>query len=295
MMYGTRVEFGYEQCRGCLSMWIKEVPEDLSSFYPNDYYSLDSPPPARGGWETYRLMKSRAYHVLSERHIPWPGVLSKPKHLAWSAPALMTRRARILDVGCGDGRLLRELRSSGFRHLTGIDPFVTHEIDERGLRIVAGTLDDAERDYDVIMFHHSLEHVADPEGTLDEAREHLNDSGRIVVRMPLVAEAWERYGPDWVQLDAPRHLALYSSDGFRQAVERLGLRVAAHYCDSSAFQFWGSEQYRRDIPLNSSRSLSEPSHESIFEPWEVAAWQYEAMALNLRGMGDQGVFVLSTQ
>jgi SAM-dependent methyltransferase len=46
---------------------------------------------------------------------------SHPLDLARFAP-LVTPDARILDYGCGYGRLCRELRAAGFVNLTGVDP-----------------------------------------------------------------------------------------------------------------------------------------------------------------------------
>lgn len=55
------------------------------------------------------------------------------------------------------------------------------------------------------MFHHSFEHIADPFETLCSVRRLLS-SGTCLIRIPIVDSwAWENYGVNWIQIDAPRH------------------------------------------------------------------------------------------
>ena len=63
----------------------------------------------------------------------------------------------------------------------------------------------------------------------------------IVIRIPIAGtHAWQTYGVDWVQLDAPRHLFLHTEDGMRSLAAGAGLQVTAVVHDSTAMQFWGS-------------------------------------------------------
>ena len=51
-----------------------------------------------------------------------------------------------------------------------------------------------------------------------------------------------------MQLDAPRHLVLYSLAGLRRLAEAEGFGVELVAFDSTGFQFWGSELVRDGIP-----------------------------------------------
>ena len=42
MMFGTRDSFTYLECSNCGCLQIKQVPDDLSKYYPDNYYSLTS-------------------------------------------------------------------------------------------------------------------------------------------------------------------------------------------------------------------------------------------------------------
>ena len=62
--------------------------------------------------------------------------------------------------------------------------------------------------------------------------------------------------------------------------------------DSTAFQFWGSEQYQRDLPLLHQSSYFVNPETSAFTAEQIAAYTAEADRLNARGEGDQAAFYL---
>jgi hypothetical protein len=73
---------------------------------------------------------------------------------------------------------------------------------------------------------------------------------------------------------------------------RSGFTITDVRYDSSAFQFWGSEQYLRGIPLRSPRSYAENPGRSIFSPKQIADFERRARELNEAGQGDQAGFFL---
>ncbi len=94
--------------------------------------------------------------------------------------------------------------------------------------------------WDLIMFHHSLEHMPDPHRALREARERLSASGRIVVRVPTVSSfAFREYLENWPQIDVPRHYFVPSSTGLARLFAATGFEPVETYRDATDFQFWG--------------------------------------------------------
>lgn len=71
--------------------------------------------------------------------------------------------SNILDVGCGNGFLLNQMYGFGFKNLTGIDPFIEADIHyPNGINVYKKYISELEGRYDVIMLHHSFEHIPDP-------------------------------------------------------------------------------------------------------------------------------------
>jgi len=295
MMFGTRDAFAYIQCAACGCVQIAGVPEDLGRYYPADYYSYA--PPRREGRVRALLQRLRADHLLGRPNpVGWfiTGRRGVPQAIAYVRRAPVGREHSILDVGCGTGELLLAMRSYGFRDLTGIDPFVERDVDYgNGVRVWKRELEDHEGRHDLVMLHHTFEHMESPQTVLARIRELLTPGGTVLLRMPVASStAFARYRADWVQLDAPRHLYLHTPRSLSLLAQRAGLEVADVVYDSTAFQFWGSEQYRRDIPLRDPRSYLMNPAASPFTPAEIEAFAKRAHQLNEEGRGDQAAFYL---
>jgi len=298
MMFGLGGRFTYRECAGCGALVLLDPPADMAPYYPDGYYSYHPRRPRLGGLD--RWLKCRRARAWLGGHDPLGRLL-----LLWFGPTPQLRWLRelgigfddpILDVGCGGGELLRELHRDGFRDLTGIDPYLPADEDPApGLRLRRWTLADAEPGrYALVMLHHALEHLPDQDTVFARLRRILRPGGRLLVRIPMAdSEAWRRYGTDWVQLDAPRHLVLHTRSSLELVAGRSGFRIDRVTWDSTAFQFWGSEQYRRGIPLRDRRSHAVDPRRSPFTRAQIALYEQMANELNRRGAGDQAVFFLS--
>ncbi len=303
MMLGLREPFHYGECRTCASLTLIDPPADLGRYYPAEsYYSLDEDVVRSAS----RLSRRAPFLVLAA--LVRCGQAERIQRLMERFPALQRdnvvemlaalrltgvglRGARVLDVGSGAGFTTILLAQLG-AVADGIDPHAREWRSGRASTRV-GDIDDAVGPYDIVLFQHSLEHMPDPARALRLAREHLASAGRILVRIPVAdGFASRRYGGQWVQLDAPRHLFVPSVDGIRRLAARAGLDVSDLVWDSNAFQFWGSEQYRLGIPLTDPRSAVN-ADQSLFTAEQMAQWRAEARSLNERGQGDTISVVLT--
>jgi hypothetical protein len=72
--------------------------------------------------------------------------------------------------------------------------------------------------------------------------------------------------------------------------ESVGLSCEGVAYDSTAFQFWGSEQYLRGIALDDPRSYSVSPKSSLFSDSDILRFEAEAAKLNFEGKGDSAAF-----
>lgn len=283
MMLGTREEFTYGQCTSCGALQILDVPSDPGRYYPPEYYAF-APRRRTGAAMALRRLRNRL--GIAPRGPIARAVAALAPHAAtpWIAHMSLARTARILDVGCGAGDLLVDLSEAGFTSLTGVDPFVSRSHEPApGVRIVRGTVDEVAGQFDLVMFHHSLEHMSGQREALAAAARLLAPSGWCLVRVPLVSSyAWETYQEHWVQLDAPRHVVLHSIDSLRQLGAAVGLALDTVQHDSTEFQFIGSELYRQDRPLAELGTA--------FPRRERRRYRRLAARLNAEQRGDQAAF-----
>ena len=209
----------------------------------------------------------------------------------------LTLESRILDIGCGSGALLYSLKNIGFINLLGADPFIKAGFTyPNGLTIQKKSITDIDGEWDLIMFHHSFEHVADPLETLRSAAKLLAGGGVCLLRIPTVSSyAWEHYRTNWIQLDAPRHFYLHSLNSIQLLAEKTGLKLEHVVYDSTVLQFYGSEQYLKDIPYISGESFAINPRQSIFTAAQIRAFKKKAKELNRQNRGDQAVFYLRKQ
>lgn len=180
--------------------------------------------------------------------------LGPPAFAEWIRATAPDADTRILDAGCGAGHLLRQLHEVGFWSLTDVDPYIAGDFEDApGLVRLKRTLGAATGEFELVMLHHSFEHMEDPVGAARDLARLTSPDGTILIRIPDVdCTARRAYGTDWVQLDAPRHLFVHTRDSMSRVAELAGLRIERVVYDLTGFQFWGSEQYRRDIPLSPS-------------------------------------------
>lgn len=301
MMFGTRETFDYLECDACGTIQIVEIP-DLRRHYPENYYSLTSNEQLYIEKHLRRRIAARfAGSYFMKGKNPLGKYLAEKKewlrfHFAHSLrePLLgINFQSRILDFGCGDGKLLRNLYFYGFRNLTGADAFIKKDIFyPNGIRIYKRRLDEIDAEFDLVMLHHSFEHLPDPLETLREIHRLLADEKFCLLRIPVANYAWEKYGINWVQFDAPRHLFLYTEKSLRILAEKSGFTVEKVVYDSEEFQFWASEYYAKDIAMNDPNWFKLDFEQSLFTKKQFDDWKAEAEKLNREKKGDQACFYL---
>ena len=146
----------------------------------------------------------------------------------------LSKEARIIDVGCGDGfhlRLLREFGKPTWK-LEGVDPSAraVQAAAREGLTIHKGIvqqLDLPQASYDLAFLIATIEHVDDPPAVLEAVRALLRPGGRVVIVTDNTSSLdfklfKERH---WGGYHFPRHWNLFNPVTLRALASQVNMEV----------------------------------------------------------------------
>jgi SAM-dependent methyltransferase len=149
--------------------------------------------------------------------VPWIGRLRAEKLARFIRPADV-----VLEYGVGLGWNLAALkcgRKLGFDVADFLEPAVR----ALGIEFVADTKNISDGTVDVVICHHTLEHVADPAGVLAEIRRVLVAGGKLLLYTPLEREAkYNRFAPD----EPNHHLYSWNTQTLGNLARECGYEVA---------------------------------------------------------------------
>ncbi|MCC6548080.1 class I SAM-dependent methyltransferase [Candidatus Sumerlaeota bacterium] len=195
--------FPLVQCEQCKVYALHPAPSDavLARYYLNEYYGKSR--------RKFVGPIAKAVDVFQGGRAHWvDGHLRQ-----WHRGSFKRgRQPRLLDVGCGNGGFLMQMRDRGY------DVEGTEWTAESARRIPSGarvpihvgdllTLDLPEHSFDAITLWHVFEHLRKPDETLEKIYRLLKPGGLLFLAMPN-HESWQatRFGTNWFHLDPPRHL-----------------------------------------------------------------------------------------
>ena len=199
------------RCTGCGHVVTRPEPREseLAALYGDEYYGPE-----------HRRFKG-----------PLEGVTTLFRRWRGWYIARRLRPGTVIDIGCGRGLLLDELRRRGWTVLgTELsDEAAQYAREVLGLPMKVGefhTLDLPPASADLVIMWQTFEHMREPHAVLRRVYEVLRPGGTAIVSVPN-RESWQARvtGPSWHHLDVPRHLHHYGESTLRRMLERHGLRV----------------------------------------------------------------------
>lgn len=287
--------FDYQQCSHCGSLQLKDIPADLGRYYPNDNYSLNEGHTIPKKADSFR--KAQSQYLLYGRSMIPGGLFSigyrMPDYYQWMKNTQAKYTDAILDIGTGTSSLLTRLFRIGFTNLTGIDPFINESKDYGPIRILKMDVFEMEDQFDIIMMHHSLEHMFEPRKVLKHLLRLLKPGGKLLVRIPVMGNyGWKKYGTYWCGIDAPRHIFIPSEKALKLMFPSAGFEIEQFIYDSTDYVIWSSEQYREGIPLQDPKSHMSQPEASKFSKSQIKEFRKIMEVENQNGNGDTAAIYL---
>lgn len=190
-----------------------------------------------------------------------------------------TRKSSVLDIGCNDGNLLRELEGVAIRR-TGIDPSVNDFISADGIKIKKMFIENLSPDEiaknDLIVSSHTFEHVAHPMEQWKKIIENAPMNATFFMEVPSLDSMV--INCRWDQV-FHQHLHYFSLTSISEMISRCGATVISHRINTD---YWGgtmmvafekgSEPYVEDFELPSP----------TFKEVATSTYAYYSQAANIR-------------
>jgi len=154
-----------------------------------------------------------------------------------------TNKKQILEIGCNDIYLLKNLRGIS-EHRAGVDPiFDNNKIEvEPGIFVHGGFAESIdygnliEKPVDLIISAHTFEHIIDPVKSLLNLKPYVSDKLDFIIEVPSSVRMLEQLRLDQV---FSQHINYYSPKSLTQLMQTIGLRFVSIIHN---YSYWGGTQ-----------------------------------------------------
>lgn len=235
-------EWKLYRCRGCGTGYLDPRPnrQTIGLAYASYFTHVCAGGPVEkpgSWWRRFRTAQRNAY---LNAHYGYQLTPARPRSPRWLSTGRRLRfdkytgylrypgpGARLLDVGCGNGLFLLQMRSLGW-DVFGVepDPKSAAAAAAAGLNVRSGLLEAQplpDAHFDAITMNHVVEHLHQPRETLRFCRRILKPGGTLYVATPNLGGAGHRrFGGDWFPLDPPRHLVLFTPESLKRIFASTG-------------------------------------------------------------------------
>ncbi len=210
----SRETFTVVKCKECSLLFTNPRPENPDRYYESQQYLSHTGHQPGLLPMAYRIIRKynlkRKYRLLEKYRKP----------------------ARLLDIGCGTGEFLAMGRSRGWT-VSGVEPnaaarnYATsvNSLDVRDLT----ALDSFQpASFHVITLWHVLEHMPQPNQSMELISKLLAPGGLLVIAVPNAGSYdAQHYGASWAAWDLPRHLLHFTPVTLRTLLEKSGFTIVA--------------------------------------------------------------------
>lgn len=213
-------EFTIVECKACKFKFTTPRPFecDLGEYYKAEEYISHS--------DTKKGLMNKLYHLIRKYTL-----IKKLQLLVRTIgrPSAIKSKS-LLDIGCGTGAFLDVCNKAGFNCL-GIEPdeaarklaSFNYQLDVRGEMDLSKLKAES---FDIITLWHVMEHMPHLNEIVEQIKQLLKHSGRVIVAVPNCTSFDAKYyNKFWAAYDVPRHLYHFTPNDMNVLAKRHDLKV----------------------------------------------------------------------
>lgn len=216
---------------------------DVQKYYPDEYYNVVKDK------LSLKISKSEAFFSDHYSKLLWRILLGKKRSFICRAmdffenllliPLYRYRNrcfpykdkpGRLLDIGCGSGRLLLEQKRLGWE-VYGVElgeKMASYAREIRNLNVITGDFNEMKYEdnfFDVVNLHHALEHFLNPLVELKKIYKILKPDSLLVITSPNYSRLEATiFGEKWHAYELPRHRFHFNRKTIKKLLLKSGLK-----------------------------------------------------------------------
>lgn len=242
-MYGQN--FGVNRCRVCEAVFLapQPTPQQLNQAYSEAYYGEQE--------QKFNTLVERVVDFFRSR---------RAKFIGQNVPPA----AKILDIGCGNGRFLYYMLQQGNYQTYGIElpgKAAERAAQVQGLILKQGKLeanDFPDDFFDAVTLFHVFEHLDKPREVLQIISKIVKPGGIAYISLPNI-DSWQSklFKGKWLHLDPPRHLFFLSPKSLQHEMKQLGFELKKRHFFNPEYNPFGMQQSILNMLTNKRELLFE--------------------------------------